>query len=255
MPVDPAPSEPTRNCEPPQGRPAGCWGALAAATVAEHALTLTLATLRRLSRWTRTLQVERGWRGPEIYGGISLFGRRVGIHGFGCVARQLVKLLEPFGCDIAAYSHGVPHQLMAEFGVEACDSLEALFERSEVLVEAEALTAVSCRSVTADVLSRLPDGAAFINVGRGGVVDQEALVEAIRSGRLHAGLDVYELEPLPADSPLRSLQNVTLTPHVGGPTIDHRRRCGQRAIDSLKQYAAGEVPQGIITPEIYDRST
>ena len=231
------------------------WGPLASRTVAEHALTLTLATLRRLPQWVSVMREPDGWKNFRNESEQTLYNKRVSIHGFGAIARQLIRLLKPFDCDITAYSAGVPAELFAEHGVKQASSLDELFPCADVFIEVEALTEASQNSVTAALLEQLPPGAAFINVGRGAVVDEDALGRLAVAGKLFVGLDVYRREPLPGDSPLRGLPNVLVTPHIAGPTVDERRHCGQRAVEALKQFARGQTPEGVVTADIYDRST
>lgn len=232
------------------------WGSLAGPSVAEAALMLTLATLRRLRHVQELMHNVRPpvseVREVPIRG---LFGRRVGLHGFGFVARNLIEMLKPFNCKIMAYSAGVPKEYMQQFGVTPAASLEELFSYAEILLEVEALTPQTAGSVTESHLRLLPDGACFINVGRGKVIDQRALERIAQEGRLQIGLDVYDVEPLPLDSPLRGLLNVTITPHTAGPTPDLRPACGRRQVDNLLRFARGEQPTEVVTPEVYDRST
>jgi len=231
------------------------WGELAAPSVAECALLLMLCSLRRVTHWSFVMHRERGWPDGGETGNVGLFGRKVGLHGFGKIAQSLVALLKPFGCQIMAYSAGVPDEVFAAHGVTQADSLEALFSQSEILVEVEALTDATRRSVTEDLLRLLPPDGAFINVGRGAVVDEQGLINVAREGNIQFALDVFEMEPLATTSPLRGLPNVTLLPHIAGPTVDRRKECGRRAIDNLQRFARGEKPIGLVTLDVYDRST
>lgn len=231
------------------------WGPLASRTVAEHALTLTLATLRRLPEWAFRMRDPNGWKDHRNETAQTLYNKRVSIHGFGVIARELIRLLKPFDCDITVYSAGVPNDFIAQHGVKQAGSLEELFPRADVFIEVEALTDVSRDSVTAALLEQLPAGAAFINVGRGLVVDETALGRLAAAGKIYVGLDVFRVEPPPADSLLWGQLNVMLTPHIAGPTVDERRRCGRRAVEALKQFARGQRPEGVLTLDVYDRST
>lgn len=232
------------------------WGGAAAPSVAEAALMLTLSSLRRLGRWTAVMKVEGGWKGPNVAdGGASLYGKRVGLHGLGRVARHFVNLIAPFGCEVSAFSAGVPASAYAAAGVRAAPSLESLFRDVDVLVECEALNEQTQGTVTESLLRQLPVGGVFVNVGRGAVVDEAGLVRLAQEGRLLIGLDVYAREPLPADSPLRALPNVILTPHVAGPTRDHRRACGTPAVAALLQFAREGHVEGAISLDDFDRST
>lgn len=237
------------------------WGSSISYTIAEHAMLLTLAALRNLPRWQPFLSE---WplvhRGPSrrVMQTRSLRGKRVGLHGFGAIARELVGLLRAFGADISAYSYGVPEKVMRQHGVKPIASLEQLFSQSEVLIEVEALSAVNTRSVTYEVLSLLPEGAVFVNVGRGAVVDQEALIQVARERHLRLGLDVFEKEPLPLESGLRDLPEAVLSPHLAGPTYDAFPGMWEFAMGNLRAYlsqGADAVLEGVVTPEVYDRCT
>ena len=95
--------------------------------------------------------------------------------------------------------------------------------------------------VTGDLLRSMPKGAAFVNVGRGAVVDEDALATvAAERPDIQVALDVYGTEPLPADSPFRGMENVLLLPHLGGPTTDRRRDAGDHGIENLRRYVAGK---------------
>jgi phosphoglycerate dehydrogenase-like enzyme len=232
------------------------WGPAAAPAVAEAALLLVLACLRRLNAWSFVMHGERGWVGkPMNDSGVGLYGRRVAVHGFGNIARQFLRLIAPFGCDVTVYSEGVPSEVFVEHGVREAPSLAALFAGAEVVVDVEALNERTRGSVTEPLLRSIADGGVFVNVGRGAVVDERALERGAAEGRLQIGLDVYEKEPLPATSPLRGLANVTLTPHVAGPTRDQRRACGARAVEALCRFAAGEPVDRPVGLDEFDRST
>jgi phosphoglycerate dehydrogenase-like enzyme len=231
------------------------WGGAISRNVAECALLLILASLRRLSNWTLEMHTRGGWkkdRHPDI---LSLFGRRVGIHGLGAIGRELVKLLAPFGVDIAAYSPGTPDDIFAELYVRQTESLEDLFSNADVLVELAPGIPENHHIVDEVLLNLLPENAVFVNIGRGMVVDEEVLVRVSRERGLHIALDVYETEPLPKESSLRGLPNTTLMPHLGGPTPDRRRDCGELAVRNIENYLKREPLLNLVDLEIYDRST
>jgi phosphoglycerate dehydrogenase-like enzyme len=94
-----------------------------------------------------------------------------------------------------------------------------------------------------------------VNVGRGAVVDEAALLRVAQEGKIMVGLDVYGVEPLPLDSPFRGLRNVTLTPHIAGPTTDRRRDAGAFALKNLSAYFEDRPLQAVVTPAVYDTST
>ncbi|MDP0498302.1 MAG: hydroxyacid dehydrogenase [Verrucomicrobiota bacterium JB024] len=231
------------------------WGALCAPQVAEHALLLALSALRKQSVWREFMMTplrDRDWRNLETQ---TLHGRRVGIHGFGHVARALVLLLQPFGVTVEAYSEGVPASLMRKMDVQPVASLSELFHRSEVLFECEALTIRSEDSVDAELLAQLPDGAVFVNVGRGKVVVEPALIAEAASGRIHVALDVCVSDPVQPGAVLLDVPQIILSPHIAGPTIDQFPALGRQALVNLQRFVRGEPLENLLTLEIYDRST
>lgn len=227
------------------------WGSAISRTIAECALMLVLASLRQVPDWLRRMDAGEWRKGLQT--GRSLFGRKVGIHGLGNIARELVRLLAPFGVSVVAYSQGVPPERFAEVGVRQAQSLTELFRDSDVVVEVEALTPQTRGQVGEELLAQLRPGSVFVNVGRGAVVDEQALVRVARRGEILIGLDVFAEEPLPADHPLRGLPNVLLLPHVAGPTPDRMRDAGEFALLNVGRYLNGEPPDSRITTEVFDR--
>lgn len=231
------------------------WGNAIARTVAECGLMLAIAALRRVSHWTVQMHFHGGWKERTNTGTGSLFERRVGLHGFGAISRELAQLLRPFNVGVSTYSPSVPDSLLKEFGVERMDSLEDLFSKNDVLIELAALTPKNRGIVTEELLRSIPDGGVFVNIGRGAVVDEAALARVARDGHIQVALDVYGTEPLPEDSEFRGMTNVLLLPHLGGPTVDRRRDATRFGIANIQRYLRGEEPEGLITAEVYQRST
>lgn len=230
------------------------WGSSIAATVAECTLMLILMSLRRASYWAVAMHRDRAWKSgaPSTQ---SLLGRRVGIHGFGAISQSLVPMLRPFTSQICTYSPRVPDQLLAAHGVQRANSLEELFSTSDVVVELAAATPDNHHIVSEAHLRLIPEGGVFVNVGRGCVVDEAALVRVAMDGKIQIALDVFETEPLPPDSPFRGLPNVTLLPHLGGPTRDRRRDSGTLALRNLRAYLRGESQEAVVSLDVYDRAT
>ncbi|HYE07828.1 MAG TPA: hydroxyacid dehydrogenase [Planctomycetota bacterium] len=237
-----------------QGLLVSNWADAHAFTVAEHCVALVLAGMRRLSAAHEQLHHATGWSvgGPPPR---SLRGRRVGLHGFGVVARELARLLAPFGCSLSAFAPGDDDALLASRGVARAATVDALYAASEVLVCLAPWTPRTQGSVDARVIGLLPRDALFVNVGRGAVVDEAALAAAAASGRIQVALDVYVEEPLPAASPLRALTDAVLTPHVAGPTTDQQHACGRVALDNLRAFARGQTVRGVVDLARYDTIT
>ena len=230
------------------------WGSSISRTVAECALFHTLACLRLATHWTFTLHRDRGWReGWERTA--SLFQRRVGIHGFGPVAREFLKLVAPFGCPVSVFAPDVDDPVAAQHGVTRAASLDALFADNDIIIELAPLIPATIGIVTERHLRLIRAGGVFVNVGRAAIVDEAALLRVAREGKIAIGLDVFVEEPLPATSGFRGLPNVSLTPHIAGPTLDRYPDATAFALRNLHAYAAGQPLEAVIAPAIYDSST
>lgn len=234
------------------------WGNTVARAVAEHAVLLVLASARNLVHWKTVLDIPAPAQHlrTSVLGTQTLRGKRVGIHGFGGIAREVASLLEPFGVQITFYSAGVPSEALQEGGRRGAQSLAELFSSSDVLIECEALTPASRGIVTGELLELLPRGAIFVNVGRGGVIQSEATLAALaQSGRLRVAVDVATEEPVQPHQPFRQASGILLSPHIAGPTRDSYAQCGQFALANIARYVRGELPCSLVTKEMYLRST
>ena len=230
------------------------WGTSISRTVAECALFHSLSCLRLATHWTLLMHRERGWRdGWEKAG--SLFHRRVGIHGFGPVARAFLKLIAPFDCAVSVFAPDVDDTVAKSHGVSRAASLDALFADNDVIVELAPLIPATIGIVTEHHLRLIRPRGVFVNVGRAAIVDEVALLRVAREGKIFVGLDVFTEEPLPVNSGFRGLTNVSLTPHIAGPTLDRYPDATAFALRNLRAYATAEPLEAVITPEIYDRST
>ena len=232
------------------------WGGSISRTVAEAALFHILACLRNASHWAIAMHQPgvAAWKNGTT-DARSLFCRRVGIHGFGPVARELVTLLRPWSCRITGLAPDLTAELAHAYGIERAASLETLFAENEIIVELAPLIPATTGAVTEKLLRLIRPGGVFVNVGRGAVVDEAALLKIARERKIVIGLDVYAEEPLPADSGFRALPHVNLTPHIAGPTIDRYPDAGAFALKNLRAYVEERPLEAVITPEIYDQSS
>lgn len=230
------------------------WGGSISRIVAEWALFHILSCLRRATHWTIAMHREGAWKngGTET---ASLFGRSVGLHGFGQIAHELLRLLQPFGCAVSVFAPDVDAGTARVHGIRAAASLDALFAENDIIVELAPLNPATAGVVREEHLRLIRPGGVFVNVGRGAVVDEAALLRVAQEGKIMVGLDVYSVEPLPVDSPLRGLSNVSLTPHIAGPTTDRRRDAGAFAVENLIAYAEGRPLHAVITPEVFESAT
>src|SRR5215216_2464353 len=182
--------------------------------VAEMAIALTLTLVRRIPEYATEMRNGVIRTNEQVSEGETLFGRRVGIVGFGRIGRAFAKLLKPFGVDIVVSDpYAQPHQVTTYDATLA--ELDELMSSCSVVVLCAALTPETRGMFDRHRLSLLRDGSYLINVARGGLIDMEALLEELRKGRIIVALDVTDpWEPLPADHELRKLPNVILTPHI-----------------------------------------
>lgn len=230
------------------------WGSSISRIVAECALFHTLCGLRQTTRWTFLIHREGGWRDNwESVG--SLFQRRVGIHGFGPVARAFFGLIKPFNCSVSVLAPDVDDAVAAQHGVQRAASLDALFADNDVIIELAPLIPATIGLVTERHFRLIRPGGVFVNVGRAAITDEAALLRVAREGKIFVGLDVFTEEPLPVDSGFRGLPNVSLSPHIAGPTLDRYSDATAFALRNLRAYAAGQPLEAVITPSIYDAST
>jgi phosphoglycerate dehydrogenase-like enzyme len=229
------------------------WGPSIARTVAENTLVHILCCLRGIAEQQIGLHAERGW--PKSPPTLSLYERRVGLHGFGHVARELVKQLAPFDCKLSGFAPYDPDEAFSSRGVKRCKTVEELYANNEIIACVAPLTDETKGCVTEKLLRLIPEPGVFVNTGRGGVVDERGLERVAREGNLRIGLDVFEVEPLPAESPLRGLKNVFMTAHRSGPTTDRRKDSGLYAFQNISAYFAGKALGSIIDGPRYELQT
>ncbi len=219
---------------------------------ASAALLFMLALAKRLPEQERLTRQGRWDQQAAVMGG-EIQGRTLGIVGLGHSGRELVRLVAPFAMRVLAYSpHADPEQAAA-LGVRLVPLAEVLRAADFVSLHCR-LTEQTRGLIGAAELALLKPTAYLINVARGEVVDEAALVEALRARRIAgAGLDVFAVEPLPADDPLLALDNVIVTPHWLASTRDVWRATGRAMAEGMLRAAVGEVPEHVVNREVLDR--
>ncbi len=230
------------------------WGSAISRTVAECALYHILACLRRGTQWTFTMHQEGGWR-QEHAPVASLFERRVGIHGYGAIAKEFIRLIAPFDCQVSVCAPDFDAAAAARTGAKVAASLDALFAENDVIVELAPLIAATRGTVTERHFRQIKPGGVFVNVARAGITDEAALLRVAQEGKVQVGLDVFADEPLAPDHGFRGMRNVSLTPHIAGPTVDRYPDAGRHALRNLRAFAAGQPLTAVITPEVFDQQT
>lgn len=208
--------------------------------VAEMALLLTLACLRDLSRLDRAMHASQPWHDlPANYTPRQLYERNLGLIGGGYVARKFLRLLQPFNLTVRLYDPYLTASQAAELGVTLAP-LDDVFQESDIVSVHAPVTPETRHLIGARQLRLLPDGAVFINTARAWTIDQEVLLAELRTGRIVAGLDVFDPEPLPEDHPFRRLDNVILTPHQAGHTRDTHQQQGWAMVEDIARFLAGQ---------------
>lgn len=230
------------------------WGHSISRTVAEGALLHVLTLMRRSNYWAIEMHQNGAWK-KRTTQTASLFGRRVGIRGYGRVAHAFIDLIRPFSCEVSVLAPDLTPARAEQDNVRRLDSLDQLMSENQVVVELAPLITATERSIQEKHLRKLEPGSVFVNVGRGATVDEDALERIAREGKIFVGLDVFSQEPLPADCGFRGLTNVSLTPHLAGPTTDRRIDAGAHSLNNLESYLNDEPMIGQITLPIYDQST
>lgn len=214
-------------------------------TMATAAVTLVLTLSQYVTQRDR-FSHEGRWSDRGKYVGVGLAGRVLGLVGLGNIGREVARLIEPFEMKRVAFDPHISDEQAKAVGVTRV-SLDELLQTADFVVITAALTPATHHLIKAEQLALMKPSAYLVNIARGPIVDQVALTEALASNRIAgAGLDVFEVEPLPADDPLTRLDNVVLTAHSIGFTDHCFRECGVSAINSVIALAEGRLPQNVV---------
>jgi phosphoglycerate dehydrogenase-like enzyme len=212
---------------------------------AELAFALILACARALP--TAFANMARGAWEEGLPMGIPLEGKRLGVVGLGKLGARVARYGRAFDMDVVAWSQNLTEEDAAAKGARHVDKA-ALFSTADVVSVHLALSERTRGIVGRDELAAMKDGAIFVNTSRGALVDEAALIDALRAGRIVAGLDVFDVEPLPAAHPLRALPNVVLTPHLGYVVADTMARFYREAVENVLAYLQ-RAPIRVVNPE------
>ncbi|TDX27586.1 phosphogluconate 2-dehydrogenase [Modicisalibacter xianhensis] len=223
-------------------------------TTADTGFSLIMATARRVVELAEF--VKRGdWKESigEAQFGCDVHGKTLGMVGMGRIGAAVARRgALGFGMNVL-YSYASPKpELEASLGARRCE-MEELLERADFVCVTVPLTAETTHLFGAEQFARMKSSAIFINIARGKVVDEPALIQALNDGQIRgAGLDVFEQEPLPADSPLPHMANVVALPHIGSATHETRTAMAQRAVDNITLALTGERPISLVNEPAWD---
>lgn len=213
-----------------------------AQSVAEHAILLMLTLLRKFPETQES--IRRGVLGMPL--GLALAGRTVCLWGLGAIALPLAQMLRGFQVRVLGITRDPQSAKAAAFQLDECFATaerERALGQSDILVVCVRLTPETERLIGVRELAALPQGAYVVNVARGGLIDYDALVEALRSKHLAgAGLDVFWHEPIAPDDPILALPNVVATPHIAGITDHSYREIAEAVVGNIERLRRGEEP-------------
>ncbi|MBV7406718.1 glyoxylate/hydroxypyruvate reductase GhrB [Enterobacter sp. ENT03] len=221
-------------------------------TVADTMMALVLSTARRVVEVAERVKAGEWTKGigPDWFG-IDVHHKTLGIVGMGRIGLALAQRAH-FGFGMPILYNARRHHTEAEerFGARYCE-LDTLLEEADFVCLVLPLTDETHHMIGADQFARMKSSAIFINAGRGPVVDEKALIAALKNGDIHAaGLDVFEQEPLPVDSELLSLPNVVALPHIGSATHETRYNMAACAVDNLIDALNGKIEKNCVNPQI-----
>jgi phosphoglycerate dehydrogenase-like enzyme len=221
-------------------------------STASSALLFMLALAKRLPEQERVLRAGR-WDLQANVMGSELQSRTLGIVGLGHSGRELVRLAAPFSMRVLAYSPHADSEQAREMGVEL-RPLETVLRESDFVTLHCRLTPQTRHMIGAAQLALMKPTSFFINVARGKLVNQAALVAHLREKRIAgAGLDVFEVEPIPLDDPLLQLDNVILTPHWLPATKEVWQATGRAMAEGMLRAARGQVPENVVNVDVLER--
>ena len=234
-----------------RGIPLGHTPGVLVDATADTAFALLLAAARRIAEGDRFIRAgqwrpEKRWA-PDFFLGKDVSGATLGILGLGKIGRAVARRAAGFGMSVIGWTRSGREVS----GVEPV-SLDSLLQRSDFLSVNVALTNETRHLLDADAIARMKPGAVIVNTARGGIVDEVALADALDRGHVYAaGIDVFEREPLPSDSPLLGHPRVVLAPHVGSATVKTRQAMVALAVDNALDALCGRPMRCCVNPRVY----
>lgn len=221
-----------------------------ALSVAEHAVALAMASVKRLRKLDITLR-EGKWEKMSFVGR-ELYGMRVGLFGAGAIARAAANLFRGIGLQVAAYDPYSEQAAFKQMGAERFTDFEEMLKTVDIVSLHCPLTPENKHMLNRQTISLLPEGSYIVNTARGGLIDENALIEALSSGHLAgAALDSFEQEPIEGHSDLFDVPELIVTPHIGASTSEAMDRVAAEAVSGIIDYVEGrEIPSNRLVNKI-----
>jgi len=221
-----------------------------AVSIAEITFGLMIMVARKIL--PAALASRRGNPERLDFMGMELQGKVIGIIGVGHIGREVVRRALAFGMRVLAYHPRPSARNLTDIDLTLVE-LKTLLKESDVVSIHAPLTPETCGLIGQHELALMKQSAYLINMGRGGMVDETALAEALKSGRIAgAALDVLEEEPVQKSHPLLSLENALVLPHIGSLTYESQKRIAMTAVEDILRFNRGETPKHLINPEVFE---
>lgn len=220
--------------------------------VADFTWALILAITRRVveaDKFIRSGKWNMPWQ-PELLVGMEVYGKTLGIVGFGRIGKAVAKRAKGFDMKILVYDIVVDEETAKSLGAEVVD-LDTLLRESDIVSLHVPLTEGTRHMIGENELKKMKRTAFLINTARGPVVDEKALIRALREGWIQgAGIDVFEKEPTDIDNELLKLENVVVTPHIASASLEARRKMSELSATAIVKILKGEKPKNLVNPEV-----
>ena len=222
-------------------------------TVAEHTMGLILSMARKISIADKSVK-EGKWE-KKNFMGVELRNKTLGVIGMGRIGSQVVNRCKAFGMDAMAYDPYLPEEVAKQMGVDLTD-LDTVLKNSDFITIHVPLTPETKHSISKEQFELMKDTAYIVNCARGGIIDEEALYDALANNKIGgAALDVYEEEPPAKDSKLFELDNIVLTPHIAASTKEAQRDAAIIVADEIIDLAKGNNPKNVLNMPRIDSNT
>src|ERR1700746_3431173 len=219
-------------------------------STAEHAFSLLVSIARNIPQADASMKAGKWDR--KSFEGVELHGKTIGIFGMGRIGTEVARRVIAFGMRAGAYDPYLSPSRARSLQVELFDNLDQVLAQSDFVTMHMPLTAETTHLINADRIAKMKRGARIVNCARGGLIDEQALFEALKSGQIAAAaLDVYETEPPPAEFPLRTLSNVVFTPHLGASTAEAQESVGIEIAEAIRSVLLeGVIRNAVNVPNI-----
>ncbi len=223
-------------------------------STAELTFSMLMSLARKIPQ--AHMSMKNGEWNRKAFKGQELYEKTLGVLGMGRIGGEVAKRAIAFGMDVVAYDPYMSKARAKELGVELVDNLEDVFPQADFITVHMPLTDETRGMLNAGAFAKMKKGVKLLNCARGGIIEETDLVESIAGGHVAgAALDVYETEPLPADSPLRGVPEIVMTPHLGASTAEAQENVGIEVAETISEYLlTGSVRNGINMPNLDEKT-